>query len=344
MTHELKTLIETAITWEKEGLKAVLATVVALDGSSYRRPGVRMLLNNNGHWVGAVSGGCVEKEVYRESQSVFETGVAKMMTYDGRYRLGCEGILYILLEPIALIDGFIDAFFYCLNDRTEFTLTTYYHKKEGVFPGLGSVMHLNNMAFSLQGEDVAENRQGTQEALIFKQSMTPCFKLIIVGAEHDAVKLSQYASFTGWEVTVVAKATETKSNRYFPGATMVQTMVPEEISNLVIDDQTAVVLMTHNFAMDLRYLVALKDKSPNYIGLLGSTRRRDDLLSQLIEYCPEISDEFLEVIYGPAGIDIGSETPEEIAISIVSEILAVTRDRETYSLRKKSGKIHSKSK
>ncbi len=79
--------------------KAVLASVVALEGSSYRRPGVRMLLLEDGHMTGAVSGGCVEKEIFRQSESVFRTGIPKMMTYDGRYRLGCEGILYILLEP-----------------------------------------------------------------------------------------------------------------------------------------------------------------------------------------------------------------------------------------------------
>ena len=99
--------------------------------------------------------------------------------------------------------------------------------------------------------------------------------------------------------------------------------------------------MTHNFAYDLRYLVALKDVKPAYIGLLGPSKRRDDLLNQFIEYYPDIVDEFLDKIHGPAGLNIGSETPQEIAISIVSEILTVIRKQEPISLSKKTGRIHS---
>ncbi|WP_027137327.1 XdhC family protein [Gaetbulibacter saemankumensis] len=340
MTHEFKTLVETAIAWENQGLKTVLATVVDLDGSSYRRPGVRMLLNNKGVWKGAVSGGCVEKEVYRESQSVFETGLSKMMTYDGRYRLGCEGVLYILLEPFNPSAGFKEAFFNCIENRSSFTISSYYKRQEGVFKGLGSEIALNDLSYSIDANHVFNDDKSQLEW--FKQEMLPCFKLLIIGAEHDAVKLSQYALLTGWEVTVVARTNELKTPEHFPGINFMEIMVPEDIGSLNIDKQTAIVLMTHNFAIDLRYLVALRASMPNYIGLLGSSRRRDDLLSQFIEYCPDVSDDFLEVIYGPAGIDIGSETPEEIALSIVSEILAVTRKRATYSLREKSGKIHSK--
>ena len=98
MTHELKQIVATYISSRSKGLKTVLATVVALDGSSYRKPGVRMLIVEDETMVGAVSGGCVEKDILRQSKTVFDTGHPKMMTYDGRYRLGCEGILYILLE------------------------------------------------------------------------------------------------------------------------------------------------------------------------------------------------------------------------------------------------------
>ena len=99
MTHELKQIITAFEAAKFKGIQTVLATVVALEGSSYRRPGVRMLLLEDGGSVGAVSGGCVEKEVFRQADSVFKTSVPKVMTYDGRYRLGCEGILHILLEP-----------------------------------------------------------------------------------------------------------------------------------------------------------------------------------------------------------------------------------------------------
>ena len=104
MTHEIKNLLDLIWKAQQLGVKSVLATVVALDGSSYRRPGVRMLIQENGKTFGAVSGGCVEKEVQRQAQSVFETSVPKVMTYDGRFRLGCEGIIHILIEPIRLTE------------------------------------------------------------------------------------------------------------------------------------------------------------------------------------------------------------------------------------------------
>lgn len=338
MTHELKVIIEEAIKAKANGVKSVLASVVDLDGSSYRRPGVRMLILENETMIGAVSGGCVEKEVLLQAQSVFKTGQPKMMTYDGRYRLGCEGVLYILLEEISLGSHFVNAFFKCLKERKPFEVLSHYKKSKGIFKGIGSQVKIGNALFA-----ISKNIDVNTELLVFNQKMPPCFKLIIIGAEHDAVQLCNYASLTGWEVTIVAGVSSAKKIDNFQGAHALITTTPEDFDVSPIDHQTAVVLMTHNFAYDLRYLVALKSAKPNYIGLLGPTKRREDLLSQFIEYCPGISDAFLECIYGPAGLNIGSETPQEIAISIVAEILAVTRKRNPIFLSEKVGAIHSKS-
>ena len=102
MTHEIKNLV--GIIWkaQQQGIKSVLATVVDLEGSSYRRPGVRMLIQENGQTHGVISGGCVEKEVERQAQFVLKMDIPKMMIYDGRFRLGCEGIIYILIEPVKI--------------------------------------------------------------------------------------------------------------------------------------------------------------------------------------------------------------------------------------------------
>lgn len=337
MTHEFKHIIEEAIRAKNKGVKSVLASVVDLDGSSYRRPGVRMLILEDDTMVGAVSGGCVEKEVLLQAQSVFKTGQSKMMTYDGRYRLGCEGVLYILLEQVSLEPNFESSFFKCLNDRKPFDVISYYEKKEGVFEGTGSEVKIGKDIFY-----ISERYSKKEDSLVFRQAMSPCYKLMIIGAEHDAVQLCQYAALTGWEVTIVAGVSESKSIDNFPGAKILIPTTPENLDISSVDNQTAIVLMTHNFAYDLRHLVALKESNPSYIGLLGPTKRREDLLSQFIEYCPEISNEFLDVIHGPAGLNIGSETPQEIAISIVSEILSFTRKRNPISLSKKTGSIHSK--
>lgn len=337
MTHEFKDIVSQAFKARTLGFKSVLASVVALDGSSYRRPGVRMLVLENGKMVGAVSGGCVEKEILLQSQSVFKTEEAKIMTYDGRYRLGCEGILYILLEPFNPENEFLDAFSKCLKERSPFQLTSYFDKKVVNKSGIGTHVTINNIDFSLSG-----NTEKDATLSVFKQNMLPCFKLVVIGAEHDAVQLCKYAALTGWEVTIIAGASASKSIKNFPGANEFFAISAEEMDVSLIDDQTAIILMTHNFANDLRYLVALKETNPAYIGILGPTKRREDLLSQFLEFCPDIDDAFFDLIHGPAGINIGSETPQEIAISIMAEILAFTREREPMYLSKKQGKIHSK--
>lgn len=337
MTHEFKNIIVESMKAKQNGIKSVLASVVALDGSSYRRPGVRMLILENGKMIGAVSGGCVEKEIGLQSESVFKTGKSKMMTYDGRYRLGCEGVLYILLEEMQIDSEFESHFFKCLNNRKEFEVQSYFNKEAGEYEGLGTEVKIEDKLFHLS--NIYEQ---CKKSLFFSQTMPPCFKLVIFGGEHDAVQLCRYAAFTGWEVDVVVGALDSKTIENFPGAKNFIATTPEELDVERIDSETAIVLMTHNFAYDLRHLVQLRDTKANYIGLLGPSKRRDDMLSQFLEYCPDVDDQFLDTIHGPAGLNIGSETPQEIAVSIVSEILAVTRKRNPISLSSKTGSIHAK--
>lgn len=327
MTHELKTIFESFVIAEKQGLKTVLATVVDLDGSSYRKPGVRMLIWENGHMVGAVSGGCVEKEVLRQAHAVFETDVPKIMTYDGRYRLGCEGTLYILIEQFKPEESLIKAFIKNLEERVSFKIDSHYIKAEGVFEGIKSEISFSNGSkYSFAGiNSIGKNEKSLQ---LFSQIMPPCFKLLILGAEHDAVELCLMASINGWEVTVVSPISDPKTIENFPGSNQVIAIAPEAIGSIPIDSQTAVVLMTHNFAKDLQFLLSLKDSSPMYVGLLGARDRKEKLMSQFLETYPEIDFAFLDLIHGPAGLDVGAITPQEIAVSIIAEILAVQRNRK----------------
>jgi xanthine/CO dehydrogenase XdhC/CoxF family maturation factor len=142
------------------------------------------------------------------------------------------------------------------------------------------------------------------------------------------------------EVTIVASAGESKSCDFFPDAASLITPSYKEIDTSVLDEQTAVVLMTHSFNKDVQYLIALKDSNPVYIGLVGSVKRRERVLSMMLDYCPDISTEFLEQIYGPAGINIGAESAAEIAVSILAEILSIGRNKKPESLRNKVGSIH----
>lgn len=339
MTHEFRDIIRQAIQNRKRGLKNVLASVVALDGSSYRKPGVRMLIAEDGSMTGAVSGGCVEKEVLLQARHVFQYHKPVMMTYDGRYRLGCEGILYILIEPFHISEDIGDHLEDAFSKRKKISIQSFFRKEEGPFTGMGSFVVLNEDA--AMGFLENSNLKEQKDLLVFTQEMKPLFKILIIGSEHDAVQMCRAASFMGWEVNVIASPKDPRTKANFPGAEELLHITPEEAENLMIDEETAVILMNHNYATDLKFLLAIKEKDPVYIGLLGSTKRREKLFHELIENHPEIRDEFLDKIFGPAGLNIGAITPQEIALSILSEILTVTRKKESYSLRQKQGKIHN---
>ncbi|ULC59068.1 XdhC family protein [Flaviramulus sp. BrNp1-15] len=341
MTHELLHIIQATIANQASNIKSVLATVVDLDGSSYRRPGVRMLLSSNGDMVGAVSGGCVEKEVLRRAQSVFKTGKAKIMTYDGRYRLGCEGVLYILLEPFYVSEELKNAFFQEVDNRSTFNLNSYYKREDECIGDFFSEILLENDKSFTFSKRLNNLKPDTQSVKVFTQKLPPCFKLLIIGGEHDAVKLSKMSALLGWEVEVVTSVKDPKTLEDFPGAKKVEATTPEGFVVSGLDNQCAVVLMTHNYAQDLRYLLKLKDCELPYIGVLGSAKRREQLQNDLFEYTTDFDESFLESIHSPAGLNIGAITPEEIALSILSEILAITRNKKPINLNTISGKIHS---
>ncbi len=341
MTHELKKIIKAYRAAQTENLKTIMATVVALDGSSYRRPGVRMLILEDGSMVGAVSGGCVEKEVLRQAESVFNTNQPRIMTYDGRYRLGCEGILYILIEPFNPDKQMLDAFDETLLQRKTFMVSSYFLKEDVSSTHFGSVFQIQDMVLPIQAGFNPEKSKTSPKLKKFTQEMNPCFKLLIIGAEHDAVQLCNYAALSGWEVSIMTTPMEEKNILDFPGAVEFINCDPEEMNMDKIDQQTAVVFMSHSYVKDLKYLIALSDTKPVYLGILGPKKRRERLLGEFLEHCPEVSDEFFDNIHGPAGLNIGAETPQEIAIAVISEILSVIRKQEPMMLKNKKEGIHN---
>tara|TARA_R110002049_G_scaffold86767_3_gene220318 strand:+ start:2603 stop:3622 length:1020 start_codon:yes stop_codon:yes gene_type:complete len=339
MLHELKEIINQAIIHQQKGIKNVLVTVVDLNGSSYRKPGVRMLISNNNTYVGAVSGGCVEKEIIRRAKSVFLDEKAKIITYDGRYRLGCEGILYILIEPFNIEKTFLETFLSAIKNREILQVNSYFKKEDEAIGNFGSVITFNNnLKFTFSSSfdiNTIENLN------IFTQNLEPLFKLIIIGGEHDAVKLCKVASNLGWQVEVLTAAKDSKLQSDFPGSFTVIGETPETVQFSNIEENTAIVLMNHSYVQDLKYLVELSKFQPKYIGILGAPNRREKIFNALFEFAPETTEAFLDTIYTPAGLHIGAKTPEEIGISIIAEILSVTRKKEPFSLRKLQGKINN---
>jgi len=341
MTFEFKNCINNFKKAKQKGLKTVLASLIALDGSSYRKPGVRMLLIEDGTMVGAVSGGCVEKEILRQSTSVFKTNEPKIMIYDGRYRLGCEGILYILIEPFNPNIDFTNEFEKTLEERKSFQIKSFYSKEAGTDLNWGSFISFDNKKWIGFSENSTIEEKECFSNLVFEQKLAPCFRLVIIGSEHDAVQLTLFASLLGWEVVIVTNAANQQTINDFPGAIELIQVEPNLLQLNWINEQTAIVFMTHSYAKDLQYLLALKNSNPCYIGLLGPFKRREKMLNDLIEQFPEIEDSFLEKIYGPAGLNIGAETSQEIAISIISEILSITRQQKPDFLKNKLTSILS---
>tara|TARA_B110000503_G_scaffold143150_1_gene242857 strand:+ start:1383 stop:2402 length:1020 start_codon:yes stop_codon:yes gene_type:complete len=339
MIHELQEIINQAVINQQKRLKNVLATVVYLEGSSYRKPGVRMLISEDLNSVGAVSGGCVEKEIIHRAKSVFLTYKPKIITYDGRYKLGCEGILYILIEPFFISDAFITAFSDANSNRQTLKIESHFIKEDEAFGSFGSTVTFENKEQFYFSESF--NCQNKDDVNVFSQILQPKFKLIIIGGEHDAVKLCKIAASLGWEIDVITCAKDSKQIAHFPGANAVVGNTPETIQFTNIEENTAIVIMNHSYVQDLKYLITLSEHKPRYIGVLGAPNRRERLFNALFEFVPTISDEFLDTIYTPAGLHIGAQTPEEIALSIVAEILSVVRKKVPFSLRKLNGEIHN---
>jgi xanthine dehydrogenase accessory factor len=339
MIHELKEIINQTIINQHKGLKNVLATVVYLEGSSYRKPGVRMLISEDFNSVGAVSGGCVEKEIIHRAKNVFADNKPKIITYDGRYKLGCEGILYILIEPFFISEEFIQTFSESNANRASLKIESRFTKEDEASGNFGSVVTFeNNKQFVFSETFILQQKN---DAAIFTQILAPSFKLIIIGGEHDAVKLCKITATLGWEIDVITSAKDSKQLSDFPGAHSVIGDTPETIQFSDIEQNTAIVIMNHSYVQDLKYLVKLSEYQPKYIGVLGAPSKRERLFNELFEFVPTISEDFLETIYSPAGLHIGAQTPEEIALSIIAEILSVIRKKEPFSLRKINGKINS---
>jgi xanthine dehydrogenase accessory factor len=298
-----------------------------------------MLISEDFNSVGAVSGGCVEKEIIHRAKNVFADNKPKIITYDGRYKLGCEGILYILIEPFFISEEFIQTFSESNANRASLKIESRFTKEDEASGNFRSVVTFkNNKQFVFSD---AFNHQQENEVTIFTQILAPSFKLIIIGGEHDAVKLCKIAATLGWEIDVITSAKDSKQLSDFPGAHSVIGDTPETIQFSDIEQNTAIVIMNHSYVQDLKYLVKLSEYQPKYIGVLGAPSKRERLFNELFEFVPTISEDFLETIYSPAGLHIGAQTPEEIALSIIAEILSVIRKKEPFSLRKINGKINS---
>lgn len=347
----------------KENKRAALATVVKVDGSSYRRPGARMLITEDGILTGAISGGCLEGDALRKALSAIHQGENRLVRYDttdeddARFgiQLGCNGIVHILFEPIAGDDILnpIELLKAANREREKCVIATLFslENKEQA----GSVMmyrendclekapkelsdSLKNEAFNVLNTNISRFERytiGDKNVDAFLEFIAPPVQLVIVGAGNDAQPLAGIANILGWEIIVVDGRQTHCSQQRFPHAKKVLVAKPvQALSQIVTDAQTAFVLMTHNYNYDMEMLNLLLETKASYIGTLGPKKK----LIRMLEELKKSEHEFR--ISGPVGLDIGAETAEEIAVSIVAEIKAVFSGASAGMLKDKKDPIH----
>jgi xanthine dehydrogenase accessory factor len=200
------------------------------------------------------------------------------------------------------------------------------------------------VATALLREERSEVRTLADGVRAFVEVLDPPLRLIVCGAGHDAIPLVRAASVLGWNLTVVDDRPAFLTRERFPEATgFVAIDEPENAAKAAgVDERTFAVVMTHNFLRDKEYVRSLLGSPAAYIGMLGPGARTERLLMELRDEGVEIADTARERIHGPAGLDLGGEGPEEIAQAIISEIVAVKRQRAGGFLRDRRGPIHDR--
>ena len=371
---EIREIIKAYDAAMQAGKKSALATVVHLNGSSYRRPGARMLVTDEGELTGTISGGCLEGDALRKAMMVLSQQKSKLVTYDTNdeddatigIQLGCEGVIQVLFEPInasnpdnpiqllrkavAIRQKAVLVTLFSLEDKRNEQPGTcllmeengnisgaipYPELQKSIMEDINTVMHLQASSFK---NYTGENFSFTT----FIEFLQPPVSLVIIGAGNDALPMMQIADTIGWDVRVIdGRSTHAKPER-FASACQVLVSKPEKVlEHITIDQQTAFVLMTHNYNYDLAMLKALVFQNVTYIGLLGPKKKLDKMIDEMRDEGFHIDEDQLKKIYGPVGLEIGAETAEEIALSIIAEIKAVLAGKPGRSLREKQDVIHS---
>jgi xanthine dehydrogenase accessory factor len=368
--NELQTIVA-AFHQIPQGQRAVLATVVHTVGSVYRRSGARLLITEAGERVGVISGGCLENEVEERAQSVLATGEPTLAIYDAIANedllwglgLGCNGLVQILLEPLADHHPLTFVADWLRHRQTGVLATVF--RTEGLTTPIAT--HLmrdpnGDIAHNLRDRELIQrtivdahtafhSRQSrvhhynltTGKADVWIEVIQPPPPIVIFGAGQDAIPVAQFAKAIGWHVTVVDRRAAYATRDRFPTADEIKIIRPETgLESLFLDAGTAVVIMTHNYFDDRELLKTLLPASIAYLGLLGPRPRTRQLLADLESEGFRVGSS-PHHFHTPVGLDIGAETPEAIALAIVAEIQAVFANRTGGMLRDRKTPIHARS-
>lgn len=375
---EIPLLLETWRDLQAAGEDAVLATVVKVEGSTYRSPGARMLIDGNGGSVGTISGGCLESHVVKRAWWLTARAPAVVCRYDTSadedaqwaFGLGCNGVVHVLLERLSAARGAppLDALRQA-RETMRPAATAVVIASQGCGVGVGGRLVLEPDgrlvgAFGDGSEEGALAARVAQDLVtvlhegrgalhryalgsgwveLFLELLAPPWRLVVFGAGHDAVPVVRFAKALGWHVTVADGRAHYARRERFPEAdAVVVTAADDPLRGCGVSAEAAVVLMTHSMEQDRALLGRLLQAPPRYLGQLGPRSRTERLLQALAEADPAFRPPATDALHAPVGLDIGAENPEEIALAIVGEIRAAFAGRGGAMLREHAGPIHAR--
>ena len=372
---EIKAIIEGYDHLDRQTVQAALATVVRVEGSSYRRTGARMLVMSDGVWIGGISGGCLEGDALKRARLAIAKAAPSKITYDTTtddehqigVGLGCNGIIDVLFTPLNFDDSTnpVEVLKNCMNERRQthvlITITglegNWNSIKEGDVIRYTDPESLNGLAQADIQEQLNEKIQArmtkgvsapyrfeNQEGQIletFIEILSPEIHLVLWGHQYDVYPLTRLVKELGWRVTIVANPL--KVNRKIV-ALADEIILPENFADILFDAHTAIVLMSHDYKTDKNNLPIVLATNAPYIGMLGPRVRSERIWTELADEGNPIADTDFPRIHAPVGLDIGAVSPEEIALSLAAEIRASFSAREGTFLRLRQSTIHVREK
>ncbi len=341
------------------GRRAALATVVHIDGSAYRRPGAKFLVEEDGGNLGSISGGCLEADVREACLAVIREGAPRRLRYDTGaddravwgLGLGCRGSVDVFVQTATdpKAREAVERVRELLEGDRPFALSTVVGGAHGVG---GMLVCSDEGALGGSTGDPALDRDVARDAAervrsresklhavgaaeVFTEVLAPPPRLLLFGAGDDTRPICAYASDVGFRVTVVDHREAFLCAERFPGAAGRALLRPEDgTGTLPVGPRTYAVVMSHSFAHDREWARHLLAAGAPHVGLLGPRARTEEILRQ-------IRAEGDDRVFGPVGLDLGAEGPEQVALAVVAELLAAHSSREPAHLRQRSGAIHA---
>jgi xanthine dehydrogenase accessory factor len=364
---ELKQIISRYEDLKSDQAQCALATVVSVEGSSYRKAGARMLIAHDGGLTGAISGGCLEGDALKKALLVMSENQAQVVTYDTMddddatlgFGLGCNGIIKVLIEPIDYSDELnaIELIKQIFAKRRPSRIMTIFQSDYKRLPNVGTQAFADEDSFFVKddfwktpmyGIQISSTQNewitlsiGGENYTVFSQYLPPPTTLVIVGAGNDVLPLVGLADILGWEVVVIdGRVNYLKADRFSPTCTLYHAKPEEVLAKVHIDEYTFFTLMTHNYLYDKSLIEQLiKQSNLKYLGMIGAKRKWERMLEEFEAEGISFTAKELDKIYSPVGLNLGASTSEEIALCVVAEIQSIIYGNELIHLRSNRKKL-----